>query len=368
MSGTLTLENTTVSNGGGPGFNYDWGGGIYNYGTLHLVGSVVTGGSAYQGGGIFNAGGTVTLTNSAVSGNSASYRGGGIFQEFGSLTLLNSTVADNTVSPGNGGGIYAKGLGSDGSVTLTNSTISGNTAEQDPYGGFGGGLYAREAPITITNSTLSGNMAENSYAGSALELNFGSTATLKNVTVAGNSGGVAAIYAYDGSVELLNNILTNLPKNCEAEPNNGTIIESGNHIIDDLSCENIRTWFPGIETILADNGGPTKTHALLSDSNAIDFAGDCGLATDQRGVLRSDGDCDSGSFEYVPSGEPEVISDRTITESESHEAEEIQLGPNLTVMGPGGHLTVTGTTSVFFVNEVAVLTDGRLTAGNSPPP
>ena len=52
------------------------------------------------------------------------------------------------------------------------------------------------------------------------------------------------------------------------------------------------------DTNLADNGGPTQTHALLPGSVAIDFAGDCGLETDQRGLPRNDGACDSGSYEF----------------------------------------------------------------------
>ena len=50
---------------------------------------------------------------------------------------------------------------------------------------------------------------------------------------------------------------------------------------------------------LADNGGPTQTHALLDDSPAIN-AGDaasCPL-TDQRGQKRSDGKCDIGAYEF----------------------------------------------------------------------
>ena len=53
---------------------------------------------------------------------------------------------------------------------------------------------------------------------------------------------------------------------------------------------------------LADNGGPTLTHALGVGSPAIDSA-DAGAcpATDQRGVARPQGaGCDVGSFEYVP--------------------------------------------------------------------
>jgi hypothetical protein len=58
---------------------------------------------------------------------------------------------------------------------------------------------------------------------------------------------------------------------------------------------------------LADNGGPTPTHALHPHSPAIDSGGGECEPTDQRGVPRpqdGDGDgiaaCDSGAFEYVP--------------------------------------------------------------------
>jgi hypothetical protein len=60
----------------------------------------------------------------------------------------------------------------------------------------------------------------------------------------------------------------------------------------------------GLDPALADNGGPTRTHALLSGSSPIDGDGNCGLPQDQRGFSRSDGACDSGSFEFgaAPAG------------------------------------------------------------------
>ena len=52
-----------------------------------------------------------------------------------------------------------------------------------------------------------------------------------------------------------------------------------------------------LNTTLSDNGGPTKTHALVVDSPAIDAGLACS-ETDQRGILRSDGKCDIGSVEF----------------------------------------------------------------------
>ncbi len=50
---------------------------------------------------------------------------------------------------------------------------------------------------------------------------------------------------------------------------------------------------------LADNGGPTLTHALLPGSPALDAGNDAACsATDQRGVSRPQGaHCDIGAYE-----------------------------------------------------------------------
>lgn len=61
-----------------------------------------------------------------------------------------------------------------------------------------------------------------------------------------------------------------------------------------------------LNTTLADNGGPTQTHALVNDSPAIDAADDTVCpTTDQRGVSRPQGAfCDIGAFEDQP---PDLI-------------------------------------------------------------
>jgi hypothetical protein len=75
-----------------------------------------------------------------------------------------------------------------------------------------------------------------------------------------------------------------------------SVSDGGGNLDDDGTCGFGGT-LTGLDPTLADKGGPTLTHALLSGSSAIDSAGDCGLPTDQRGFARSDGACDSGSFE-----------------------------------------------------------------------
>ena len=88
------------------------------------------------GGGIFNAG-TLTVVNSAVSGNTATDQGGGIFN-LGTLILNNSRINTNTANVG--GGIYncLEGQVADtffgttpcyGTLTLQRTTVTENTPD-----------------------------------------------------------------------------------------------------------------------------------------------------------------------------------------------------------------------------------------------
>ena len=109
-AGYLTINNCTIS-----GNSTTSGGGIDNYGTLDITGSTISGNSAdYHGGGIENYDGTLTITDSTISGNSAPY-GGGIYN-YGTLDITGGTISDNTAN--DGGGIY---LTSETEVTIGGS-------------------------------------------------------------------------------------------------------------------------------------------------------------------------------------------------------------------------------------------------------
>jgi hypothetical protein len=86
-----------------------------------------------EGGGIRNLGGTVVLTNSTVSDNSAFF-GGGINNDSGILlSIINSTISGNT------GRNSAGGLGIEtGPVELQNTIVAKNTAPWSPDCGFSG--------------------------------------------------------------------------------------------------------------------------------------------------------------------------------------------------------------------------------------
>ena len=115
----------------------------------------LSGGSSPLGGGaVFNNGGTLTITNSAITGNLAGY-GGGIHNSAGSsFTLTGSSVsgnkAVNSVDEGIGGGIS-----NHGTLTVENSLITKNVASGPNYGGYGGGI-ANYGTATVSNSLVSG--------------------------------------------------------------------------------------------------------------------------------------------------------------------------------------------------------------------
>ena len=146
-NGDLTLVNTRVSGGVVSGGEGSDSGGIDNLGTLTLTNSTVSGNTAGDdGGGISNNNnGTLTLTNSTVSGNTAGDNGGGINNN-GTMTLTNSTVSGNTAQ-------FGGGIDNDGTMTLTNSTVSGNAASID-----GGGID-NFGTVMLVQSLLSGNTA-----------------------------------------------------------------------------------------------------------------------------------------------------------------------------------------------------------------
>ena len=128
-----------------------------------------------SGGGIYSDSGTLTITNSTLSGNSAGYDGGGIYSSFGTLMVTNSTLSGNSAN-NNGGGIY-----NFGTLMVTNSTLSANSAVAR-----GGGIYSSSGTLLVTNSTLSANSAGSDGGGLYSGIRNSTQATLNSTIVAGN--------------------------------------------------------------------------------------------------------------------------------------------------------------------------------------
>ena len=272
-SGTLTVSNSTIS--GNTATND--GGGINNSGTLTVTNSTISGNTAKYGGGIKNSG-IATVSNSTLSGNNSSF-GGGIYNRDlgGNLTVINTTLSGNSAT-NSGGGIF-----NSGTAAVSNSTLSGNTATN-----LGGGLY-NTGTGTLTNSTLFGNSA--SFGGGIR--NQSNNLTVINTTISGNSatnsGGGISNYSI---LNISNTIIANSTSGGDFAgnaPNTNT-----NNLVEDGTLPGAsKTGDPRLGP-LQDNGGPTFTMALLAGSPAIGTT--AGTGTDQRGINRTTNDIGAYSF------------------------------------------------------------------------
>jgi hypothetical protein len=148
---------------------------------------------------------------------------------------------------------------------MNNSTLSRNEAEEK-----GGGID-NWGNLYIFNTTLSENVAADAGGiHNRDELKF------INTIIAGSTGGDCV------DIGTINTVSTH------------NLVQDGSCQVDDLSNINSD---PKLGP-LADNGGPTWTHALLPGSPAIDAGVGGGPTIDQRGVPRPQGAaCDIGAFE-----------------------------------------------------------------------
>ena len=318
--GSVLLNNSNVTGNSTTGFGSD-GGGIYtSSGTVVLLDSELNGNSTSEfdasGGGIATNTGNVSLTNSTLSQNRANAsNGGGIYTRAGDVSLITSTLSENNSSLGDGGGINS----GSGNVSLVNSTVSGNSASasfsvgggikagsgsisltnstisENRSTGDGGGIYATEGDVSVTNSTIFGNVAERGDGGGLSVPNVfnRSIVTIKNSIVAGNSDA-------GGSPDFRSTFSNTLVVNYSLIGDTG-----GTNINSNTGTGNILNR-PALLAALADNGGPTLTHALLPDSAAIN-AGSDALAVDADGVPLTN-DQRGGVFDRVRVGAVDIGS------------------------------------------------------------
>ena len=189
-------------------------------------------------------------------------------------TVVGSLIARNT---GQGSG----GIDNVSFLHVLSSTVTGNTAAPQGLSSFAvGGGVASIGFATVEHSTIARNrLAPGVAIVKAANLAIFTSPVLDHGAVVRSS-----IIDDDGGVG----------GNCA-----GRIGSGGGNVVSDGTCglalAGDRVADPRLAS-LADNGGPTDTHALLDDSPAIGAAADCGNA-DQRGVVRLQAVCDSGAFE-----------------------------------------------------------------------
>jgi mRNA-degrading endonuclease HigB of HigAB toxin-antitoxin module len=292
---------------------------------VNLTGLTITGGYSNNtnGGGIANNG-TLSVTACVISGNVTSTlnNGGGIANS-DRLTVRDSTISGNESR--RGGGIYSNTDGapftaSDTVTILINTTLSGNSVTGS--GAYGGGFCNFDGLSYLVNCTITGNSAPAPSAnplqtGGGGVATFGDNLTVTrfaNTLVVGNIGSDVDFMqgTINSNISLGGNLIGT--GNSSANFTGQTTTAAANTILD---------------TTLANNGGTTPTHALVSGSPALNAGinaiavnpadaifgdgNDVPLTTDQRGpgFARVIGTVDIGAFEGPPAPEIHVTGNGT---------------------------------------------------------
>lgn len=248
------------------------------------------------------------------------------------LVVEKSSFIDNEVTGvngqyGQGGAIYLveddrAGGSNEDNILITDSTFHGNLA-----GRQGGGVwFTILGRGRIVNSTFEGNRTTAGFnqVGQGGGMAIGGTVEIVNSTFANNhadyQGGAIHGGGGDNAITLKNTIFLNNTLNIgQTQPSetrwqgfhtNRPMLDGGQNIqqprmkptynndVNNLITANPIFQDPLLQA-LADNGGPTLTMALSAGSPAIDNGASGCPATDQRGELRNDEQCDIGAYEYV---------------------------------------------------------------------
>ncbi len=241
------------------------------------------------GGGGAYVSGVLTLSQVRVYSNTANHGAALYIYSTGSVTATNSTFDQNRTTGNSVGTIFVDG----GKLWLENSTVSGNSTESIHNQNSG--------MVDIFNSTISGNTGG---------ISNGATMTMRNSTVANNSGGNAI---FNGGTFTVKSSILAAPSGvevCDTTSSGVTNLVSQGYNLEStdtcgLTATGDKTGVNPYLQSLADNGGDTWTHALLRSSPALDGGDNASCpATDQRGTARpidGDGDstatCDIGAFE-----------------------------------------------------------------------
>jgi len=321
---TLTIINSDISNNTAGAD----GGGLYldtDGGNITIVGSTITNNTSEDGGAIMvndlYTVGSLTITNTVISGNHADINGGALYSvtDDGSIFITDSTISNNTAG-GAGGGLYISSTGL-GEIVIANSTISGNESTT----GAGAMQLLSGSKMTLLQSTVTDNTGggATSVGGISIEAD---DLTLIGSIVAGNSGfdigAGGAVAPLSVTSQRTKDKGTNTPKNrpaltpsvspalvlASAAAQYSVIgeVDPAVTIVND-GGNKLGVADPKLGP-LADNGGPTMTHALLAGSPAIDAGPNpvptfTGNQFDQRGTGFArivGGLVDIGAFEVQP--------------------------------------------------------------------
>jgi len=269
-----------------------------------------------QGGGLYLSGGSLRIDHCIFRRNSAGSTGGGLTALNASVSITDSAFQSNLAK--RGAGLH---IDTPHAVEMRRSLVALNRAGRR---GAGIDLAARGPEAVIENTTISGNFVfgeEPTDGGGGIVL--AGSARIALSTIANNlaytllrNPDVAAGLQYDSSqgLLLLNGTLlwgnATLDGNIDLGRSGSGGIDAYYNLIGTTTPDavngaelgNLFAVDPRLGA-LADNGGPTQTHAIAPDSPARDAAQwvQYYVLTDQRGFARrqeGDAQLDIGAYEY----------------------------------------------------------------------
>ena len=320
-SGT-TIEESSISGNyarrSGGGVQADGGSLSITAGTINdngwEPGQIGVAGDTEYGGGVLADGASLTIATTTIDSNYSAYGGGGVrVQSATGVTISQSAITNNTADGRGGGvqwGMYTDSGPAPVTGSITNTTISGNVAEA------GGGVSVGIGELTLNNVTISDNIAE--YDGGGV---IAYDALILNRTIiTGNSAADGdEVYRYSGTYGSGTITANNFNLFGHSGVSNAAAFTNFTPGATDITATSNGTEPTALSAILdalADNGGPTtpatRTHALDPGSPAIDRAPNaaCAAATivdgvDQRDEPRnvdgngaaSGNECDVGAYE-----------------------------------------------------------------------
>lgn len=280
-----------------------------------------------NGWGVSAVGPSVMITRTRIANSTA---GAGLRIEYAYiLAPVGATVTDSEIVGNQGGVTIDLANSAPLTIRIERSLIANNAGD-----GTGNGVHIStgtwRAELQIINTTITGN-ARGVFAYKAQE--NANAIYLSNATITNNhapSGSGGGIYAYgawpfDGPtpgsqvVHIHNSIVAGntaagVPDDCATvddalvETNGFNVLGAFGGCIISAPLGDVVGEDPWLGP-LADNGGPTFTHALLPGSPALDAGDDAGCAErdgtlisdDQRGQPRPVGaGCDVGAYEVGP--------------------------------------------------------------------
>lgn len=235
-----------------------------------------------------NLGSQATIDRSTIANNVSIHSSGGLeLFNLSSLTVRNSTFFENE---GKWGGAINMSSSQSSAITLDHCTLSSNHAlARDSIGGVGGAIYfqavSERSTLHLLACTIANNRAQRRGGGLFVSPSPLAECRSGNCIFAANTDDSTVAPDVSGSLVSQGYNLV------------GQMDGSDGWILTDLTGDSSEPLAPGLMP-LANYGGPTFTHALMSTSPALNV-GDPVLARlpDQRGVPR-DNTPDIGAYEY----------------------------------------------------------------------